>query len=270
LRGGGGNFGVVTAFEFELHPVAEMLLELTVFAATDGRGLLGAYSDWLRTAPDHFGGGILYTGAFSMGFFPEEIYGRQVWMLFVSTPAELGLAGTERLREIPARPLFSTTLRMTYPALQSAFDDTNPRGTRAYNKSVMLNILDESVIDALLETAASKSDSRSRIELNSLGGAVARVDENQTAFSQRSAVAIASFPAVLDPPNEERERSWVRRAWELMRDRGGGVYSNYAGEDDPLSMQRTFGASKYARLQAVKKEYDPENLFRLNQNIRPA
>jgi hypothetical protein len=171
------------------------------------------------------------------------------------------------------RPLFDGIAVRPYVELQSAFDASAPHGWHAYWKSCELPALTDQTIDLLSEHAHRIESPRSYIIMFHMGGAVARVAEEATAYSQRAAVHNVNIDAVWLPAEEDRadrERTWARGAYEALAPHELGVYVNFLGEEGEERVRSAYGAVKYQQLAEIKAKYDPENVFRLNQNIRPA
>ena len=175
------------------------------------------------------------------------------------------------LRQFKA-PALDTVGPKPYVAHQKMFDPAYPHGRHYYWKAWKLPPLTDDAIDVIIEQAAAITSPLSAIPIFTLGGAVARVDDDDTAFTGRSAAHDINFVAswLADDPEPERHKAWARAAWEAMRASAHGVYVNFMSDEPASHVQVAYGDRKYARLAALKSKYDPSNVFRFNQNIPPA
>jgi hypothetical protein len=274
LRGGGGNFGVVTSFEFALHERSPLLAGPLVWPLDDAPGLLRHYRDFVECAPDELATIVVLRHAPAGAPFPPSIQGRPVCLILVCWTGEHG-AGERAIAPLRrfGQPLFDGIAARPYVELQSAFDAGAPHGWHCYWKSCELPALTDETIDLLAEHAHRIESPRSYIIMFHMGGAVARVPEDATAYSQRAAVHNVNIDAVWLPAEEdraEREPSWARTAYEALAPHQVGVYVNFLGDEGEERVRSAYGEPKYRQLAEIKAKYDPENVFRLNQNIRPA
>jgi FAD/FMN-containing dehydrogenase len=265
LRGGGGNFGVVTSFEFRLHPLGMVLAGLFLHPLTRARDVLDRYRDFAPTAPDELTVGILITTWFD---------GTPVIAIALcySGEVEAGERVIAPLRRLGA-PMLDTVRPMRYGELQTMFDATNPPGAWYYRTGYLAGgpFAGGDFADTLLAHCDFPSPSPlSRIFIEHLGGAVARVPAADTAFVHRAApfdliVIAGGYP----PEAAEANVRWARATSDAMRPfMSGGAYVNYLGADATGEAVRSAYGPAYERLVALKQRYDPTNLFRLNQNIR--
>lgn len=274
LRGGGGNFGVVTEFEYKLHPISVVNLSLTMFAPEAGRPVLEAYGAWSPGASESTGSILLYMNAPPAPFVPEELHFAPVWALAAVSSAaapEEAAAATRQVREA-ATPVFEMATPMPYPAVQSMLDHGVPHGSLVYQKAQWVPKLNAGAIDALLHAAAAKPSPLAQIHVWNLGGAVARVADEATPFGNRATQhmidVIGHWP---EPALEAATRAWVKTTFDSLAPFGSGAYVNFMSEDDTeRSKSEAYGESRYRRLSELKRRYDPDNVFRLNQNIKPA
>jgi FAD/FMN-containing dehydrogenase len=272
LRGGGGNFGVVTELEFDLHPVdtiygGPMFFELDVADA-----LLKTYRGWIAAAPRAMGAFPAFQIAPPLPFIPQDRVG-EPFALLVSCFNGSDEEAEVLLKELRAvgTPVAEHVGRMPYPALNSAFDGLLPAGLQHYWKAAFLPELSDGAIAAHLDHGPQVPAMQSTMHLYPIDGAVQDVASDATAFAYRG----ANFAPVIagmwpDPADNEANTRWVRdyhAALEPYTSAGG--YINFMAGDDQTRIQANYG-SNYARLAAVKKAYDPTNLFHLNQNIAPA
>jgi FAD/FMN-containing dehydrogenase len=274
LRGGGGNFGVVTSFEFALHARGPVLAGPLVWPLEDAPELLRHYRDFIESAPDELATIVVLRHAPAVDPMPPSIHGRPVCMIFVCWTGkhdieEEALAPLRRW----GRPLFDGIAARPYLELQSAFDAGAPHGWHSYWKSCELPALTDETIDLLTEHAHRIESPRSYIIMFHMCGAVARIPEEATAYSQRGAVHNVNIDAVWLPAEEHRagrEPAWARAAYEALAPHQLGVYVNFLGDEGQERVRSAYGEAKYAKLAEIKARYDPQNVFRLNQNIKPA
>ena len=266
LRGGGGNFGIVTSFEFQLHPLDTVLAGLILHPLRRGRDVLERYRDVTMTAPDELVVGALVTTWFD---------GTPVIALAVcySGRIEIGERIVEPLRRL-GRPLLDTLRPIPYAELQTAFDATNPPGAWYYRTGYLdgAQFGGAVFVETFLDHCDFPSPSPfSRVYLEHLGGAMGRVPADQTAFVHRAApFDLIVIAGGFRPEDAEKNIQWARRTSDAMRPfMSGGAYVNYLGADASQDAVRTAYGPAFARLVALKDRYDPHNVFRLNQNIRP-
>ncbi len=277
VRGGGGNFGVVTSFEFQVHPVGPTVMFLApIYRAADAAKVMRGWRDFMESAPDEIGGTIVEFSTIPEDpDYPEEAWNEKVMTLagVWAGPAEEGEKAVQPLREL-AEPLLDFSGLMPYCEVQSLFDGLFPKGAhRAYFKSVYLNGLDDAMIDEIAPRAADRPSDLSLCSVWFLGAATARAGAAETAFGPRDMGWMLSVDAIWEErADDETNLSWARRFWADMKHHSNGrAYLNFAGwgEEGQELLRTSFGAANYERLVALKQKYDPENLFRLNQNINP-
>ena len=274
LRGGGGNFGVVTRFELELHPLGPTVYAGPIFfPGAASRDLLRAFRDWSADAPDEVTGLVNLTAAPPLPVIPEAWHGKKVAVLVaVSTgPIEEGNALVRTLREV-AEPIADLLGPMPYQMIQSLLDPLWAKGIHSYFKATNLARLDDELIERLAEIHLTSPGPQCEIHVHQMGGAVATVPEGATAFVERS------MPFVLnavtgwhdaDPDVGAAHTEWARTVIDAASDASTGrAYVNFLGDTD--AGRSSYGGETYDRLVALKNEYDPTNVFRLNQNIEPS
>jgi FAD/FMN-containing dehydrogenase len=266
VRGGGGNFGIVTSFEFRLHPLGTILAGLFLHPLSRARDILARYRDYAPTAPDELTIGILITTWFD---------GAPVIAIALcySGPVEGGERVVQPLRGLGA-PILDTVRPMTYGELQTMFDATNPPGAWYYKTGYLAGETfgQDRFIDVLLDHCEFPTPSPlSRIFIEHLGGAMARVPADETAFVHRSApFDLIVIAGGYRPEEAEKNIRWARGTTDAMRPfMSGAAYVNYLGADASREAVQSAYGSAYPRLVALKNRYDPGNVFRLNQNIRP-
>jgi FAD/FMN-containing dehydrogenase len=264
IRGGGGNFGIVTAFTYRLHPVGPQILGgLLLHDFADARNVLRLYSDFTAAATDEISADAVFLTA------PNGQRLVAISTCYVGPVAE-GERALRPLREF-GRPVQDLIAPIAYTALQASADPLFVRGRRYYWKAQFLKTIPDAAIDALIEGYARASSPLSLAVLQQVGGAIARVSTDATAYANRDA-AYDCFPAAIweDPAEDERHIAWVRTFSESLRPFAtGGVYVNSLGDEGEARVRAAYGAN-YARLTVLKTKYDPCNLFRSNQNIKPA
>lgn len=272
LRGGGGNFGVVTSFEFRLHPVGPVLGGLMAFPFERGREVMQAYRVWAAELPDEFTTMVVVITAPPAPFVPPELVGQKVVGIlgcWCGEP-EAGQAALAPLRALG--PAFDVFGSMPYAALQGMLDEGAPPRIRSYTRSGYTADLSDGLIDTVLEHGAKMPSPFSQIHFHHMGGAVARVGEEDTAFGNRRAVFAYNINSMWVDPSEDDLHETRNR--EVATAFGpfstGGVYVNFLGIEGGARIRAAYGDAKYERLSRLKKVYDPQNLFRLNQNIPPA
>ncbi|MBN8940882.1 MAG: FAD-binding oxidoreductase [Rhizobiales bacterium] len=264
LRGGGGNFGIVTAFEYALHPVGPALLVGSVLHRYDqAHEAMRFYETFARQAPDEVSAdAALFSTPSGERFF-------SVSACYVG-PAALGEPVLAPLLRF-GRPVESSLAALPYLQIQSKGDSLFPRGRRYYWKAQFLDAIGDGAIDALLAHFARAPSASSLLVFQQVGGAIARVGRAQSPYANRDAL-YDCFPLAIwdDPAADEANIEWARALWNAVRPYGtGGVYANNLGDEGDDRVRDAYG-DNHARLVALKTRYDPSNLFRLNQNIRPS
>jgi FAD/FMN-containing dehydrogenase len=275
IRGGGGNFGVVTSFEYRLHPVGPEVMCAFVFYPGDrAREVLRSAEEYMAEAPDELSPLSFLGRVPSVEEFPEEWHGEQfVAILAVHAGSvEEGEEALKSLREL-ADPIVDFSGPMPYAEIQKLLDEDYPDGWRYYWKSLNVDGLGDGVIEALIEHAEAAPSDHSTIDVWFQGGAMGRVGADESAFGDRSAPILLGIEAnwAKEPHEDEANIAWARSCYtDMRRFSGGGVYLNFPGflEEGQGLMRDAYGGN-YERLVALKNQYDPANLFRLNQNIKP-
>jgi FAD/FMN-containing dehydrogenase len=270
VRGGGGNFGIVTRFVFRLHPVGTVLGGALFLPVT--REVLAGLVPVAEAAPEE-----LTTIAFIMAtpplpFVPAELHFKpSVILMFVhaSDDVAAGQAALEPFRAL-ATPLAEGVFPMPYPGIYDFTAEGGKPGA-GVTRSVMLDALDDETIDTILTRVASPSSPAAISEVRVLGGAMARVPADATAFAHRDArILFAVITPFEDPAEAPIHEAWTQSYIEELAPKGTGVYSNFLGADGEARIREAYPAATYERLAEVKRAYDPGNLFKLNQNIAPA
>ena len=273
LRGGGGNFGVVTSFEFQLHPVGpELYAGLVVYPFAQARQVLRAWRDFNATSPDELSVWAVLRKAPPLPFLPASVHGSEVVIL------PLVFCGSVEAGQRAAAPVlqFGTPVGSAlgptpYTGFQAAFDSLLTPGGRNYWKSNNFRALSDAALDVVIASASRLPGPECEVFLAQVGGAMERVDASATAFVGRDARYIMNVHGRwADPRDDERVRAWARRAFQDAAPHAtGSGYVNFLTEDEAERVATSYG-SNYPRLQAVKRRFDPGNLFRMNLNIAPA
>lgn len=272
LRGGGGNFGIVTQFEFQLHPVGpDVLSGLMVFPFEQAKSIITQFATFTETAPDELSVWMVSRQAPPLPFLPEEVHGKEVVVLaicYVGDPSEgekliepLRAFGDAHGEHIGVQP---------FAAWQQAFDPLLTPGARNYWKSHNFTHLSEGVIDAAIEYAGQLPSSQCEIFIASLGGAAARPAPESMAYSSRDANYVLNVHGRWDTEDEdERCIAWAREFFAKTKPyASGGAYINFLTHDESDRTESAYGPT-FTRLQEIKRKFDPMNFFRMNQNIKP-
>jgi hypothetical protein len=262
IRGGGGNFGIVTSFEYRLFPVGPTLLAGSILHAYDrARDAMRFYQAFASSAPDE----LSLDAALATTPSGERVF--SISPCYIG-PIEEGERVLKPLRTYGA-PIQDQVAPRAYVDIQSAGDANFPRGRRYYWKAQFMRELSDPAVDVLLESYAG-APSGSLLVLQHVGGAIARVPVNDTPYANRDALYDCFPISIWDDPEEDVARiRWARELWDAMRPFStGGVYANNLGEEGTERVEAAYGGN-YPRLLALKNKYDPTNFFRLNQNIKP-
>ena len=274
LRGGGGNFGIVTAFHLRLHDLGPIVLGgMLMYPAAMGPDLVRFYRDFMEKAPDEIGTGLAFICAPPEEFVPEPVRGQPVIGIVVccTGPVEEAERALAPLREF-GPPAVDMVAPMPYVAVQQLLDPPNPKGMRNYWTADFYDELPDDAVDALVARATQPVSPMTQIILVPGGGAVARVDDDATAFGQRRSRWNIHFLSMWpDASDDARNIAYTRELSGALKPWAAGeVYLNFIGDEGPERVRSAFGAEKFARLQAIKDEWDPTNVFCHNQNIPPS
>jgi len=273
LRGGGGNFGVVTRFEFRLHPVGpDVLSGLIVYPISEAKSVLQQYREFLAKAPDELSVWTVLRKAPPLPFLPETVHGKGIIAL------ALIYAGDPKEGEPLIKPLrkFGTPLGehvgvQPYVAWQQAFDPLLTAGARNYWKSHNFSTLKDGLLDAVIAYVGKLPSPQCEIFFGAIGGATTRPAPDSTAYPHRDAKFVMNVHGRWeDPADDKRCIGWARDYFNASAPfASGGVYVNFLTADEGDRVRSAYGPN-YDRLAQVKRKYDPDNLFRMNQNIEPA
>jgi FAD/FMN-containing dehydrogenase len=273
VRGGGGNFGVVTSFEFQLHPVGpEIYAGLVVYPFVQARQVLRAWRDFTAKAPDELSVWSVLRKAPPLPFLPPSAHGTEVVVLAVVYSGEVA-AGQRAAAPVLqfGAPIGSALMPTPYAAFQCAFDPLLAPGGRNYWKSNNFSTLTDAALDVVIDSAGGLPGPECEIFVAQLGAAMARVNPSATAYVGRDARYIMNVHGRWsDPRDDERVRSWARQVFRNAAPHAtGSGYVNFLTEDEAERVAASYGAN-YPRLQIAKRRFDPDNLFRMNLNIAPA
>ncbi len=271
LRGGGGNFGVVTRFEFSLHPVGPLVYAGPIFfSAEDDVELMRMFRDWAPGVPDDITAVLNLTTAPPLPVIPEAWHGKKVTAL-VAVSAGSHEEAEAQVRPFRERfePVADLLGPMPYQAIQSLLDPLWQKGIHAYFKAANVTAIDDALIDKLRELHFASPGPQCEMHLHQMGGAVSRPGDGDTAFSERGMpFVINAVTGWHDPAESDAHADWARAVVDAAADASTGrAYVNFLADAD--AAEDSYGAEKYAALQTLKRKYDPTNLFRLNQNVEP-
>lgn len=273
IRGGGGNFGVVTMFEFQLHPLGpEVLSGLIVFPFEQAKAVLTQYRALVDQMPDDLNVWAVLRQAPPLPFLPQEVHGKEVVVLalFYAGNIEEGKRAIEPLRSF-GQPHGEHIGPMPYTAWQQAFDPLLAPGARNYWKSHNFSELNDDAIDTLIEYARKLPSPQCEIFIGLIGGQASRVAADATAYAHRDTKYVLNVHARWEKPDsDEKCISWARDFFTAAEPYAtGGVYVNFLTQEELSRIAAAYGPN-YDRLVQVKNKYDPKNLFHLNQNIQPS
>jgi FAD/FMN-containing dehydrogenase len=272
VRGGGGNFGIVTEFAFRLQPLGPIVLAGPIFwPMEDSPRLLRFYREWIVDAPDDLTTIVLHRLAPPLPSVPADLHGRPVVVVgcCYAGPVEEGERVVRPLRRFGA-PLLDLCAPKPFVEHQAMFDPSLPRGWWYYFRSCDVAALSDAVIDITADHALRMRSPVNTFPIFHLGGAVARVAEDDSAFHGRSAGHTFNINATtVTGEGFEEERAWSQSLWTALQPYHTSVYVNFLMDEGEGRIRQAYGAAKYDRLKALKRRYDPTNFFRLNQNIPP-
>jgi catechol 2,3-dioxygenase-like lactoylglutathione lyase family enzyme len=271
LRGGGGNFGIVTEFEFRLNPLGPTVLGGHLgWSREQGPEFLLKYMEFLKTCPDELMTTLIYLNMPPLPFIPPALRKKPGWIVSVCgidiAKAEAALT---MLRGC-GPPRFDVVQPMPYLAVQSFLDKAEPFGTRLYGKSHFFNEITEELLLTLHEQFADLPSPETKVFSLQMGGAVKRIRDEEMAFTGREAAMAMMFGSEWkNDGDKERCIAWVRRVWRATEKFSRGTYNNFSRHLDEETLKTMHGADKYRKLQLLKTKYDPQNVFHWNHNIKP-
>jgi len=271
VRGGGGNFGVVTSFEFKLHPVSTVQFGPTFWALEEAATVLRAYGDFIQKAPEHVDGFFAFLVVPPHPMFPAELHMKKVCGIVwcCTGTAEEAEKFTRPMRSV-GHPLLDHVGPAPFPVVQSIFDPLYCPGLQWYWRADYVTELSDEAIARHVEHGSKIPTLHSTMHLYPVNGAAQRVGRTDTAYSFRE----ANFAQVIvgvdpDPANNQKITDWCKSYWEALHPySAGGAYVNFMMDEGQERVQATY-RDNYKRLAEIKRKYDPQNFFRVNQNIRP-
>ncbi len=272
LRGGGGNFGVVTSFEYKLHSVKDVYVGIFLYELDRAGDLLRFFREFIKDAPKEYGAFPAFQIAPPLEFIPADRHGHTFCAAIVqwAGPLDKGEWAMKPFREV-APVVAEMAGPMPYPALNAAFDALFPKGIRSYWKGSFVTELTDAAIDAHLAHGPNVPEVSATMHLYPVNGACHDVDASETAFAYRHANFATVILCAWHDPRADAERvKWVRDYYDAtapLSEPGG--YVNFMSDDDQSKVEENYGVN-FSRLRQVKRVYDPDNLFHHNQNIPPA
>ena len=276
LRGGGGNFGIVTSFVYRLHEIGPIIYGGLLGCPPERAGaILRFMREYMRDAPDDLGAAVAFVSAPPEPFIPPEMHFKPVVGIVIcwTGSMEEGERVLAPIREV-AQPVVDKVGPMPYTALQTMLDDGGPHGTRGYMKAEFVPELSDALIEKLVRHGAARPGPMCNLLLEPMGGAIARVDPDETALGRRDVAWCYHALGMWMAPDAATAEAHVAWATGLADDVSphvtSGVYMNFTSDTGDERVRSTFGPEKYARLVALKDKYDPANMFRLNANIKPS
>ena len=273
LRGGGGNFGIVTSFEFRLIPLGPVFGGLLIYPAARARDVLRSYREFVTTVPDELFTIPIFSTAPAAPYLPPHLHGQPVLSIAVcyAGPPDVGERIVQPLRAFgpPAVDLLGP---MRYTDVQTLLDAANPRGRHNYWKAEYFTGYSDDALDTIIAYTSRMPAPYSKVLLAHLQGAISRVGPDATAYTHRQAPFLLNINAMwTDPRETDQQIAWARDFWTAMRPfSAGGVYVNFLSNEGEDRVKAAYDPHTYARLAALKSRYDPTNFFRYNQNITPA
>lgn len=274
VRGGGGNFGIVTEFTFRLNPVGPIVLAgPVIWPMAESARVLRLYREWITDVPDELTTAVVHRKAPPVPYIPPQLHGKPVVMVVCcyAGPVAEGQEVLRPLREAGPAPVLDLCAPKPFTAHQAMFDPSYPHGRWYYFTSCDVERLTDEVIDITTDHAARMTSPLSAFPIFQLGGAIARVGEQETAFSGRGTGHTFNINAICeDATGFDEEREWARGFWSALSPHHTGVYVNFLMNEGEERVRQAYGPEKYRRLRELKRHYDPGNLFRLNQNVPPA
>jgi hypothetical protein len=272
IRGGGGNFGIVTEFEFRLNPVGPIVLAGPIFwPIEESPDVLRFYREWIAEAPDELMTIVVHRKAPPLPFVPRELHGKLIVgvVCCYAGPVEEGQKIAGPLKAFGS-PVLDLCVPKPFLAHQAMFDPSFPHGWWYYMRSCDVADLTDEVIDITVEHSLRIDSPLTAFPIWQRGGAAARVGEDETAFGGRGAGYTFNITAATEAAEGfDEEREWVRTFWSALEPHHTGAYVNFLMEEGEERILQAYGAKKYDRLKELKRRYDPDNLFRFNQNVRP-
>jgi hypothetical protein len=272
VRGAGGNFGIVTEFEFRLNQLGPIVLAGPIFwYMEESPEVLRFYRDWITDVPEELTTIVVHRRAPALSVIPRGLIGKAVVAVICcyAGPVEDGEKVVRPMKEF-GHPLLDLCEPKPFVNHQAMFDPSFPKGWWYYFRSCDLAELTDEVIDIIADRALLMTSPQTAFPIFHLGGAISRVGEDATAFNGRSAGHTLNINATTETiEGFDEEREWSRSLWSALEPYHTSVYVNFLMEEGEERVRQAYGAEKYDRLKVLKRRYDPDNFFRLNQNIPP-
>jgi hypothetical protein len=276
IRGGGGNFGIVTSFVFRLHEVGPIIYGgMLVGDPAKAPEVLRFMREYMEEAPDDLGAGIAFVSAPPEPFVPPEMHFKPILGMIIcwTGDQEEGERVLAPIREI-MQPMMDMVVPMPYVALQSMLDGGGPKGIRGYMKAEFMDELSDAAIEKFVAHGATRPSPTTQLLLEPMGGAISKLGEDDTALGRRDVSWCYHALSMWMEPGADAEAAHVEWARNLSTDlepeTTDGVYLNFTSDAGDERVRKTFGEEKYAKLVALKDKYDPANMFHLNANIKPS
>src|SRR5256714_2324619 len=276
VRGGGGNFGIVTSFTYKLCKVGPLIYGGLMAALPERAGdILRFMREYMADAPEDLGAAVAFVSAPPEPFVPAEMHFKPVVGIVICWTGDHdeGERVVAPIREV-AQPVLDMVQPMPYTALQTMLDAGGPKGIRGYMKAEFLEEMNDDAVEILTDRGLSRAGPMAQIIIEPMGGAIGRVGEDDTALGRRDVAWCYHALAMWMEPDQETadaHTAWARGlADEIRPHTTTGVYLNFTSDEGEDRVRSTYGPEKYDRLVALKDRYDPDNLFRLNQNIKPS
>jgi FAD/FMN-containing dehydrogenase len=269
LRGGGGNFGIATAFEVDLHPAGTVLGGAVFYDIAEAEDILLAYTRYVMTSPDELTTMAIFAPAPPAPFIPADKQGKPVLMIAVCYTGNLaeGEQVVGPLRQL-ATPIGAMIAPMPYPAMFALGGNGTISGLHHHVRSSFLHTLNKNALHVLVEEAHATMSSTTMVQLRVLGGAMGRVNTDATAFAHRDKQALVFITNFGPDPLDAARRT--DRVWQALQPYADGAYVNFLADEGQQRIHEAYPPATYARLVALKNHYDPTNMFHLNQNILPS
>ena len=270
VRGGGGNFGIVTSFEYALQPVGQVIAGPIFWLAKDAPDVLRFYRDFITTVPDEYMSLVVLRQAPALPIVPPDLVGKPVVGVVSCWCGDLD-EGERVLQPLKSfgSPVLDGCVPKPFLVHQASLDPSFVPGWHYYVRSCDVAEMSDPVIDITAEYATKITSPVTSLALWQLGGAVARVGDDDTAFNGRASGHTFNINGnAMTADGFDEQRQWARDFWTALAPYHQGVYVNFLGPDEDR-VREAYGEAKYDRLKALKRTWDPDNLFRLNQNIRP-
>lgn len=269
IRGGGGNFGIVTSFKFQAHPVQTVFGGPTLWPIEKTEEIMEWYHDFITNAPDELNG-FIATLIIPGAPFPEYLHKKQFCGIVWCYTGDMDKAKEAFQPILAMNPLFEHVGEMPYPSIQTLFDGLFPKGLQWYWRADFFNDLGPKIRKQHLKFGSNIPTPLSQMHLYPISGAASRVDAEDTPWAYRDAKYAGVIVGVdPDPANTDKITTWCKDYWEALHPySSGGAYSNFMMDEGQERIQASY-RHNYNRLTKIKKQYDPQNLFRVNQNIKP-